>query len=130
MTENASTGNFNRAQRRALAVWMTSRTVDDIAEAAGVSASTVYRWKQSPAFASALSQLQAAALADATSQLVREQSASITTLATLRDDTDAPPQVRRGASRDLLELSQRFIELTEIESRLSDLERLHHDSQI
>ena len=123
MNENAmSKKNLTRAQRRALAVWLDYRTAADVAQAIGVNPSTIHRWKRDPDFIAALRELQSATLSDATAQLVGQQSASIDTLAELRDDNETPPSVRRGASRDLLELSQKFLELEDLDVRIGALE--------
>ena len=124
MSDIAIPENLTRNQRRAVNVWSQAKTMTEVATMIGVNPSTLHRWRrESSDFRAAIQALQGESLQDATLQLVSEQSASIDTLAMLRDDPDSPPQVRRGSARDLMDLSARFVELQDLEARLSELEQ-------
>jgi len=122
MSDNATPKKLSRPQKRALQVWFSLPSIAAIANYADVNPSTVHRWKRDEQFQQAIRELQGQTLADATARLVGEQDASINTLAELRDDPESPPQVRRGSARDLLEYAQRYVELQDLEARLSSLE--------
>lgn len=128
MSENVQEKeNLSPRQQIAVQALLTARTMGEVAEAAGIAQKTLTRWLRDERFSEAVKAAQSEALSHATRLLVGEQKASINTLAELRDNKRTPASVRRGAARDLLELSQRFVDLRDFDERLARLEGLQHE---
>jgi hypothetical protein len=114
--------DLSTRQRRGLASLMTSRTIPEAAQAAGVTERTFYRWLVLPAFAAELKTRQAGIIDQAAGRLVQELSKAIETLAELRDGAKGEG-VRRQAASELIDKCFAIREQTDLEKRLSDLER-------
>ena len=96
-------------------------TVEQAAERAGVSASTVHRRRREPEFARRVDE----ARAELVTRAVARVSASATVAAdTLRELLGAatPPAVRLGAARSILELGVKLREHEELAARVAALE--------
>jgi hypothetical protein len=92
------------------------------AQKAGVSAATVYRRLQDPAFQSQLQQARTDMLRRSSGTLTAAATEAIKTLLTLLQST-SPAAVRLGAARTVLEVGIKIREAADIEERLAALEK-------
>lgn len=90
------------------------------AEAAGVSERTVRRRLASPDFASRVAEARTELVRRAVAMLAEASGAAVETLRALLQD--APPAVRLGAARAVLELGVKLRESEELEARIAALE--------
>lgn len=86
---------------------------------------TLYERMKSPAFKELYTQARADMVKTATAKLQGEISASIATLAKIRDDEEAPKQTRANCAVSILQYSARFTETTDIIERLEAVEAAH-----
>lgn len=110
---------------------VTLASCSSYAEAArelGVSIPTIYKWLGDPEFAAKLESIRNQLVSEAISKLKTHTTKAVDTLATLLDDDN--PQIRRGASNDILNHVSRFIEIKEIEVRLKALEAIQPSRRI
>lgn len=88
-------------QERAVALLAAGRTVAETAEAVGVRAEQVSRWRGEPGFADAVSAAATKSIEGEVETLKRMGLQSLRVIEQLRDDEDAPHAVRLSAARDL-----------------------------
>jgi hypothetical protein len=96
-------------------------TVEAAAHQAGVSPATVYRRLQDPEFRKRLQQLRADMVQRTAGALTAAGAESVRTLLALQKET-APPAVRLGAARAVLELGTKMRETAELAERIAALE--------
>ncbi len=99
-------------------------TVAKAAEQAGVSERTAYRRLRQPAFQARIQALQDETLQRTTAVLTAATQEALQTLVALQAK-DTPPNVRRAAAHDLLEMGLRFRESVDLDKRLCALEKGH-----
>jgi hypothetical protein len=97
-------------------------TVAQAAGKAGLSERTVYRRLQDPAFKRCIENLRGAMVQRAAALLIAATLLATKTLIDLQDPS-MPASVRRRASRDIIDLSQKLREATILERRLVALEQ-------
>lgn len=93
----------------------------DAAAAAGLSARTVARWLETPEFQRRVTVCREQMLEVHTARLGSVVGDAVETLRTLMAET-APPAVRLGAARTVLEQSLKLREVMSIEKRIGELE--------
>jgi phage terminase small subunit len=97
-------------------------TVVQAAAKAGVSERTVYRRLNDPGFRERIEALRTDMVKRAAALLIAAMSFAAKTLVALLSTT-TPAAVRRQATRDIIELSQKLREITILEKRLAALEQ-------
>jgi hypothetical protein len=96
-------------------------TVEVAAHTAGVSAATVYRRKRDPEFGRQLQQVSSEMVQRTAGMLTGAGGEAVKTLLALLKET-APPAVRLGAARAVLEGVLKFRQFADFEQRLAALE--------
>ena len=91
-------------------------------ERAAVGKRTVYRRLEDPAFTRRLKQLRADMVQRTAGSLTAASGESVRTLLELQKPS-APPAVRLGAARSVLEIGIKMREAADLEDRLSALEQ-------
>jgi AcrR family transcriptional regulator len=109
-------------QERAVSALINSNTIKEAAQAAGIGERTLYNWLQDKEFNEAYRQARSAVVQQALAQLQRVSSLAVTTLAAIMEDSEAPAGSRVSASKAVLELAIRAVELEDILQRLEALE--------
>jgi hypothetical protein len=97
-------------------------TAEVAAQKAGVSRATVQRRLQNPAFRTRLQEFQADMVKRTAGMLTAASMEAVKTLLELQK-TPAPPAVRLGAARSVIELGTKLRETAEFEARLAALEQ-------
>jgi hypothetical protein len=110
-------------QRKTLRSLLENGDVKAAAAAANVSRTTVYSWLADPVFAKLLHEAEAEALQEISRQLALTGAAAVRTITALMEDSGAPPSIRLRAADMILSHLLRLKEMSDIEARLSDLER-------
>ena len=102
-------GSKNNKQLETLLVTVLAKgaTVAQAARQAGVSERTVYRRRQQPEFQARIDALQDETLQRVADLLTKAAQEGIHSLVALQDKT-TPPNVRRAAARDILDLGPRL----------------------
>jgi hypothetical protein len=96
-------------------------TLENAARQAGVSESTVRRRAKDPGFRAQLQALRGDLVQRTAGALTAAATESVRTLLDLQKPT-APPAVRLGAAKAVLELGMKVREMAELEQRLATLE--------
>src|SRR5260370_24341881 len=97
-------------------------TVENAARKAGISERTAYRRLDDAAFVAQLNRLRAEMVQRTAGMLTGAGLGAVKTLVDLQQDAAVSPAVRRGAARDVLELSMKYRETAAFEQRLAALE--------
>jgi hypothetical protein len=103
-------------------------TVDSAAHAAGMSARTVHRRLQEPAFQGRLQQARTDMIQRTAAMLTAAGLESVKTLLNLQQAA-SPAGVRLGAARSILELGAKLREASELAQRLASLEAQVHEAR-
>lgn len=114
--------NLTPRQRRGVAALLTAKTVTAAADQAGVSERTINRWIKQPGFIRELRQAQAAIIDQLAGRLVAGTGQALDTLADLMQSAESE-SVRRQAAGQWLELCLTIREQTDLERRITELEK-------
>lgn len=107
-------------QKRALAALLVSNTKQEAADLAGVSKRSISRWLADKSFRAALSEVQSQLLDQASARLAGLQSDALAKLSDLLHSDKEHISIK--AVDMIISYSLKFIEMRELERRLSDLE--------
>ena len=111
----------SRSDEAILVALACGANVENAAQSAGVSASTVKRRLLEPEFLRRLQAMRADMVQRATAMLTAAALEAVKTLLTLQTDV-TPPSVRLGAARAVLELGVRLRETAELHERIAAME--------
>lgn len=116
----ADRGRSN-ADSALIAALASGATVRDAAITARVGETTVYRRLREPEFRKQIGDARAELVAQAVARLAAASTDAVTTLTELLG-SNAPPAVRLGAARSILELGLKLREHQELADRVAALE--------
>ncbi|AMV25216.1 hypothetical protein VT84_12525 [Gemmata sp. SH-PL17] len=114
-------GRVKKNEDQLLLALACGATVDAAAKQCGLTDRTIYRRLAEPAFRGRLQALRADMVRRAAGLLTAAAGEAVRTLLSLQKDS-APPAVRLGAARAILELGIKVRELTDLETRIAELE--------
>ncbi len=115
--------SLSQKQLRGLEVLLVGGSDQQAAEAAGVSRSTMHRWRHDdPGFALALAAARNELLGRTTARLHAATAVAVRALEEVAKDSRFPA-ARVAAARAIMELSLRAIEVEELTKRIEELER-------
>lgn len=109
-------------RRAAIAVLLRAPSIEAAAGELGLGRRTLERWLADPAFIGELRQAQDQALDGAVRILAGGASDSLRVLASIRDDETAPASVRVRAASVWIDAALKWLELRDLEARISALE--------
>ena len=101
----------------------TAGKKDEAAKAVGIAPNTLLKWMKDPEFDAAYREARRAASSQATARLQQGTSAAATMILKVMIDPGTPASVKVRAAEAILNHSAKAIEIEDIESRLSELER-------
>lgn len=113
---------LSRKQEAAIIALLTTGTIGEAAQVAGVGVATMGRWLKAPAFAEAYRSARREALSLATSRLQKVAGEAVDSLAAVMNDQASPASARVSAARSVLDLAYKAQEQQDFEDRLSALE--------
>jgi len=111
---------LNPNQTKAIAALISNSTVEAAADEIGITSKTIYRYMQDPAFVEALNAAQDELIQEAKNRLVAGLNVALDTLKTIMETGDQSN--KRLASVAWIDRTLKVTELTELESRISQLE--------
>ena len=114
---------LGRKQEAAIAALLTHRNVDEAAQAAGVGATTLWRWLKLPEFQAEYRKARHDAFSQAVARLQQGTSAAATTLLKTMIDPGTPASVKVRAAEAIFNHAAKAIEIEDIETRVAALER-------
>jgi hypothetical protein len=114
---------LTRKQDLAIAALLLHPTIGDAAKAAGVDESTLWRWLKLPGFRAAYQAARAEAVSQAIARLQHASGVAVTTLVRVMADQKAPASAKVAAAKTVLETAVRGTELSELQRRVTELER-------
>ncbi len=114
-------GDRKQADSWLVAALAGGASVQDAASTARVSEATVYRRLREPEFTQRVDEARAELLGQAMARLSAAATAAVTTLVLLLK-ADAPPAVRLGAARAILDATLRWHESEALARRLDNVE--------
>lgn len=121
-------GNFNKKltprQHRTILALLENPTVQSAAASAGTSSASVYRWLADDTFKTAFREAKLEIVRHAMARLQRASGQAVDTITSLMTDLDAPPSVRLGAGKVILEMTHKFVEFENLSVRVDALEKI------
>ena len=120
----AKTSNFTRKKEKAIAALLTTDTIEQAANVAGIAESTLYRWLREPVFLEQYRKARKAAVDQAISTLQERANKAAKALIDIAEDQEMPPSTRVAAAREILQTSIKGVERDDFERRLEALERM------
>ena len=114
---------FGRKKEEAIAALLTQRNIDEAAKSIGVVGNTLLRWMKDPGFQKAYREARRQAVGQSIGRLQQATSAAATTLMKIMVDQNAPASTRVRAADSIFNHAAKFMEIEDIEARVSELER-------
>lgn len=120
----ATNGELTARQQRMIGALLSEATQDAALQAAGVSFTTLRRWRAEPSFVDALAAARRDLFADGYARLLTEQTANLDELARLRDAGESESTRLRAAVALEQSLVRRFelLAMQDLERRIAALE--------
>ena len=112
----------NHKRERAVSALITSSSIAEAAQVAGIGQRTLYSWLNEKDFQELYRAARREVVGQALAQLQRVSSLAVNTLSEIMSDTKAPATSRVSASKAVLELAVKAVELEDIMARLERLE--------
>jgi hypothetical protein len=109
-------------QDEAIAAFLSSASVRQAAQAAGISHHTLHAWLRDPAFRAQFSQARAEVLHQAIGHIANALVAAALVLRSIMLDADAPASARVAAAKSVFELALKDMEISQLQERLAAFE--------
>ena len=114
---------FGRKKEQAIAALLSSRNVEQAAQAVGIGVTTLRRWMRNPEFKKEYLQARREGLAQATARLQQSSGPAASTLLKLMVDPAMPPAIRLRAADYVLKHGIKTLQDDDLEARLAQLEK-------
>ncbi len=109
-------------QEQAVAALISCGSIAEAAQVAGIGERTLYTWLNDKESAEQYRTARREVVGQALAQLQRVSSLAVTTLSEIMADREAPAGSRVNASKAVLDLALKAVELEDILDRLENLE--------
>jgi len=109
-------------QKRAIPFLIASKDVENGCKTAGITTTCFYTWMKGEAFAKALHEARNEFVNEAMEKLKKHVGQAVDELAKLLDSSNE--EIKRKTANNIIELSLRWREAGEIETRLEQIERI------
>ncbi len=120
---------FGRKKEEAIAALLSQRNIEEVARVTGIGTKTLLRWLQIPQFQDEYSKARREAVYQSVARIQQSTGAAGITILKLMTDPAVPAAVRLRAAECVLNHAVKAIELEDIESRVSELERTAESSK-
>ena len=117
------TGKLSRKKHLLIAELLQRPTIREAAEAVNLGEATAHRWLRDPAFQRSYKAARQQIIDVCISRLQKVSSEAVEVLREILHDNTAPASSRVSASKIVLELSLKGLEVSDILERLDNLER-------
>jgi transposase-like protein len=114
---------FGRKKEAAIAALLTQRNIEEAAKSIGIVPNTLLRWMKEAEFEAAYREARRTAFGQSVARLQQASTAAVTTVLKVMLDPNAPASTRLRAAEIVLEKTAKSMELEDLESRLTALER-------
>jgi len=114
---------IGRKSEAAIAALLTRSTIEDAARVAGIGEKTLRRWIKEPGFKKRYLQERRESVRQAVARLQQATGAAGTTILKLMTDSSVPPAVRLRAAECVFDIAVKGVEIEDIDTRVSELER-------
>jgi hypothetical protein len=114
---------FGRKKEEAIAALLSQRSIEDAARVAKIGVNTLLRWLQVSEFRDAYLKARREAVGQSIARMQQATGAATITVLKLMTDPNAPAAVRLRAAECVFAHAIKGIELEDIETRLTELER-------
>jgi transposase-like protein len=119
---------LDSGQKRAINALLGTTSISAAARQAGVGRTTLHRWLKEPTFARILREMHRLAVRQASALIQNSAGHAVATLTNVMDAEAASAASKVSASRTLLSLIYRVLEIEEISDRLTALEGARFES--
>lgn len=109
---------------------LSTTTITEAAEIAGVSAKTIHARLKDQDFKNELDKARRELWKGYATSLQGRLGRAIQTISEIMDNEEAPPQVRLNASAEIIRSGMRITELVDVVERVDALEKIVEESQI
>ncbi len=116
-------------QERALVALLDCGVIKEAAKTVGVNEATLWRWLQSPEFQSRYRAARRQLVETAIAQLQSDCTVAVRVLREVAEDKEAPSSSRVAAAKTIIEQSVSAIQLTDLQERLEEVERLLQEQE-
>ena len=114
---------LSRKKQQLIAELIQQQTVREAAKAVGIGEATAFRWLKDAQFTSSYRKARQQLVEHSISRIQKASGEAIELLRTVLQDDTAPASSRVSASKIILELSIRGLEITDIIERIENLEQ-------
>ncbi|NIN91585.1 hypothetical protein GTO36_01020 [bacterium] len=114
---------FPRKKQEAIAALLTQPTIKEAAKSAGVGEKTLWRWLQNEEFRESYCDAKRRVVEEGISRLQQVCGEAVETLKEIMRDQEKPPSSRVTASRIILEMAVKALEVQDLTSRVEKLEK-------
>jgi len=123
MTENGTPDSLTTRQRRFVAALLSTATVRDAAQAAGVGEATAWHYLALPVVRGEINRRTDGMITQASAGLLAEMAESRATLLEVMRNRKASDAARVSAAGKVLDAGMRLFELVALAERVTELER-------
>ena len=120
---------LGRKMEQAIIALLTARNTEEAANIAGVSAKTLLRWQNEPAFDRAYRKARRDAFGQGTARLQQASGAAVSTVLKVMLDQHSPASTKLRAAELVLTHGAKAIEIEDVEARVSELERAAEEAK-
>ncbi len=117
--------NLSPQQSKAIAALLTSSSITQAADEAGVGHRTLFRWLADPTFDAAYKAAKRESVGQAIARLQQLSGAAVVVLGQVMADRRSPASSRVAAASKILDTAIKVVELEQIEQRLAALEEAY-----
>lgn len=121
-SDTARIGHITEKQRRAIPYIIAEKDVENGCKSAGITTTCFYTWMKEECFVTALQNARNEFVSGAMDTLKKHVGQAVDELAKLLESKNE--EIRRKTANNIIELSLRWREAGEIESRLEQIERI------
>ncbi|WP_276620607.1 phBC6A51 family helix-turn-helix protein [Syntrophomonas wolfei] len=113
----------SRKRELLICALLVEPTIEKAAAKVGIGTTTAFRWLQEPDFQAEYQQARKQAVSQAIAQLQQATTQAVATLVEVMNDQEATPASRVSATKIVLEMSMKAIELDDLATRIERLEQ-------
>ena len=114
---------LSRRAEQAISALLTTASIGDAAQQAGIGERTLYRWLREDApFQAAYRRAKRQVVEQAMTQIQQATGIAVETLLAVMQDPETPASARVSAAKAVLEQALKTVEIEDLESRLTALE--------
>ena len=115
---------LSRKQEALISALLTTPTLAEAAQIAGIGEVTAWRWLKDATFQATYREARRAVVQHAIAQVQQATGEAVATLRTVMQDSESPASARVSAAKAILETAVKGIDIDDLEVRLAALEAL------